>query len=115
MKLEYKKEQILRLVPLGIDLDRAFIYSECTDEDIIKLKNDASFNRELQIREILEEKRLLQEHRKALKKQVNRGITTGVQWKLAKINPEKWGAESNNKTKGYDLEKVKVYIPSNGR
>lgn len=115
MKLEYKKEQVLRLVPLGIDLDRAFIYSECTDEDIEKLKKDVLFNKELQIRQIMEEKHLLQEHRKALKKQTNKGITTGTQWKLAKINPEKWGADSNNKTKGDDLEKVKVYIPENGR
>jgi hypothetical protein len=86
-----KKEAVLRLVPLGIDVEDAYIYAECTEEDIEALKIDKGFLRDLEIYRIIEEKRLLQLHKKAMIIAAEKGNTQGIQWKLSKLKPVKWG------------------------
>lgn len=89
--LEDKKRMLLELTKLNMDLEKAYLIAECTDEDIKTLEKDEYFTRQLSVQRAIEERRLLEWHQKACKIAMKRGSASGIQWKLSKINPDKWG------------------------
>jgi hypothetical protein len=89
--IDARVDYILKLVPLGIDVEDAFLLAECTEDEIDFLRDDETFASRLKISAIREEKRLLSLHSKAIFIQAGKGNTTGIQWKLEKTNKKKWG------------------------
>lgn len=89
--LEGKKEIFLELIQLGMDPDKASLIAELSEEQVKELSNDESFNNEIACRLAYEEKRLLDIHMKACQIQASKGSTSGIQWKLSKLNPDRWG------------------------
>jgi hypothetical protein len=115
MKLEHKIEQILRLVPLGISLEKAFLIAECTFDEIEDLKKDELFQAKLKVEEALEEKRLLEVHKEACETAAAKGVTSGIQWKLSKLYPNKWGSDTTDNNKDKPGQSTVVYLPENNR
>lgn len=91
MELESKKRNILRWIPLGLDAEEAYLAAECTEEEIEVLKKDEVLQRSIEIHKLMEEKRLLKLHKKAMEIAAGKGNTQGIQWKLSKMKPVKWG------------------------
>lgn len=84
-----------------MEYEKALILSECTDADELSLESDTLFQKELEVSLAQEEARMLQYHRKACQIAAMKGSTTGMQWKLGKMNPDKWGEK-----------KIDVVLPS---
>lgn len=89
--LEDKKKIIYNLTKLGMDIDKAHLIAECSEEEIALLDKDVDFNKKLEVYLAIAEKRLLKMHAKACRISAEKGSATGIQWKLSKINPDKWG------------------------
>jgi len=96
-KLNIKKQQIINLITLGLDFAKCCLIVGCTDEETELLKNDKEFQKELEIRVAFEESRLLKIHREtSIKLAKEKDIINGVQWKLKRLNPSKWGRKYND-------------------
>jgi len=98
MNLKEKKEHILRCVRLGMDFFSSALIAECTDEELEKLEEDTDFQKRIKIENAIEEERLLIKHNTAIEEAVIKGNASAVQWKLEKINSNRWGNKENNKT-----------------
>jgi hypothetical protein len=93
MTLEQKKEHILRCIKLGMELYRAELVAECTDEEIMLIEKDEIFMKKIQQRYALQEYELLLKHNTALDLAKSRGNATPIQWRLSKLNPSKWDSK----------------------
>lgn len=98
MKLDEKKDHILRCVRLGMDLFSAALIAECTDEELDVLEQDPVFQRRIKIETAIEEERLLNKHNAAIEEAVVRGKANPIQWKLEKLNPRRWGSKETGKS-----------------
>lgn len=112
-KLKNKCFMILTYIKLGMTKYRAYLLAELDDEEIKLLDNDDEFQKDITITEALLEKNLLEKYEDIMEKSSNKGNPNAVQWMLSKINPDRWGNKvsinDNNK------EKVRIYLPDNGR
>jgi len=106
MTFQAKKEQIFRFFRLGIEIYQAEILAGCSVEEIELLDNDEHFKLQLQEEEILEEYELLEKHQDGMNIALKRGNTSAVQWKLEKLNPNKWGSQKQK----VDVEFGKLVI-----
>lgn len=89
MNLEAKKDHIIRCVKLGMDLYKACIVSECTEDEISGIENDKAFEKRIEAIQARAEYELLEQHATACSEAAERGNASAIQWKLGKINP-KW-------------------------
>ena len=99
MTLDDKKEHILRLIKLGMELYRAELITECTEEEIDDIERDKTFSRRIEIHEAICEKELLEKLEDAIDIAADKGKSSAIQWKLERINPRRWGnkeAEGRN-------------------
>jgi len=86
---------ILNYINLGMEINKAYILSEITKEDIEELDKDEDFQKDIEVTEIILEKDLLERHNTAMEIAVNKGNANAVQWKLEKINPDRWGTKKD--------------------
>lgn len=98
MKLEEKKDHILRCMRLGMDFFSASLVAECTEKELDILDNDKYFQRRLLIEHALEEERLLKKHNDAIEEAVIRGRANSIQWKLERLNPKRWGSKETTRS-----------------
>lgn len=91
MDLNSKKENILRCVKLGMHFYQAALVAECSEEEIEEIERDELFKRKVSSHHAFEEYRLLQKHNTAIEEAVLRGNAAAIQWKLERLNPERWG------------------------
>ena len=91
MTLEQKKEHVLRCIKLGLDSYASYIVSMCTVEEIEELDNDELFQSLIEQQNKIAEYELLKNHEIATRIAINRGNANPVQWRLEKLNPDKWG------------------------
>ena len=91
MTIEQKKEHILRCIKLGMDNYSSYIVATCTTEEIDLLDKDELFQSLIEQQYKLAEYDLLKDHEIAMRTAINRGNANPVQWRLEKLNPDKWG------------------------
>ena len=93
MNLKSKKEQILRLIKLGMELYRAELILGCTEDEIKELEKDLNFNQRIKEHDAIAEKELLDRLEDAIDVGVDKGKSSAIQWKLERINPKRWGSK----------------------
>jgi hypothetical protein len=91
MELNQKKELFLNIFVSGLDKDKCYILSDITEDEQKILENDKDFLLDMKRVECLEEQKLLEMHTKAIQIATDKGLTSGVEWRLSKINPRRWG------------------------
>lgn len=91
MTLEHKKEIILEMIRLGMDFHTACLASELTEEEEDEVMEDELFQRIVSRDTALLEKELLERHDAASSIGESRGSCSGLQWKLEKVNPKRYG------------------------
>ncbi len=109
MTLESKKEHILRLIKLGMELYRAELITECTEEEIDNIEKDEKFNRKAEIYDAISEKELLDKLEKAIDIAVDKGKSSAIQWKLERLNPGRWGNKEAEK-RNIDLKNLSISL-----
>lgn len=92
MTYDKKKEHILRCVKLGMELFRAEIAAGCTERDIAIIEKDVRFNKVVEQYYALEEYNLLIKHKTAMDVAAASGRAVAIQWKLERINSDRWGS-----------------------
>ena len=115
MELDDKKDHIIRFIKLGMDLDSSLYGAECSESEIEILKNDKDFLSRIKTYQSLEEYRLLEDHDMAMNIAAAKGGTAALQWKLAHLNPARWGVGDSDKGKGGTGSGVVIVLPNNGR
>lgn len=106
MTLEMKKEMIEYMIRLGMDFHTACLASELTEDEEDEVMDDEKFQRIIAVNTALLEKDLLERHDSASKIGELRGSCSGLQWKLEKINPKRYG----NKEKDGDVFPTKLVL-----
>lgn len=106
-----RKEQIIRCVKLGMDLKTAMYTVACTEEEMEQLTNDESFLHRVEVTKAILEMNLLEDHHDAMQLQLAEGKTTAVQWKLERLNPNKWGKTTADNNPDNTPKIVIVEIP----
>lgn len=91
MELSGKKEHVLRCTKLGMDFFSSCVIATCTIDEMALLEKDESFQMQILQQEKIAEYELLKDHNIASRIAINRGNASPVQWRLAKINPKRWG------------------------
>ena len=114
MEIEERKDLIVEGIRLGMDFYRSCLLAECPDEQIAEFENDSFFMRRLKIEEAIKEKELLERHDAAMSAAALKGNTTALQWKLERINPKRWAVGGRTEEPD-EKEKIKIYVPENGR
>jgi len=104
MFLENKKEHILRCVKLGLNLYEAELITECTEEEIEILDNDDLFKKQVKQQKVLEEYDLLLKQEEAIIIATSKGNSAGAQWKLERINANRWAGKESEENPFDDLE-----------
>lgn len=89
MSIDEKKEQLLSLIKLGMDIYKAELILGCTEEEIEGLEKDKEFNKRIAAYEAISEKELLDKLEDAMDIAADRGNSSAIQWKLERLNP-KW-------------------------
>ena len=112
MTLVNKKEHILRCIQLGMELFKAELVAECTEEEMDEIANDEHFAEIVEQYQAIHEYDLLTKHQTAMDIQISTGRSGAVQWKLEKINPGRWGKD--DETIPPDLSKLKVSLVGKG-
>ena len=90
MTLLEKKEHIIRCIKLGMELFRAMLVAGCTEKEIELIEKDIEFNELVKQYHALEEYNLLMKHKTAMDVAAVSGRTNAIQWKLERINPDRW-------------------------
>jgi len=93
MQLKERKEHILRLIKLGMELYKASLVAGCSEEEIEQLENDKVFKLKIEAYKAISEKELLDRLEDAMDIAVDRGNSSAIQWKLERLNPKKWGSK----------------------
>lgn len=88
MTFEDKQNQILECVRLGMDVYKAQLVANCTQEEIDKMDNDVEFLSRVELHKAVKEKDLLEMHDTAINTAKEKGDTRGIQWRLEKLNPK---------------------------
>jgi len=96
MTLETKKKIIYNTIKTGMELKRAFLLAECSDEDIEQIESDEEFMTKIDKYQVYAERKMLELHAKACQIAATKGNTTGMQWKLGKLNPDRWGEKKTD-------------------
>lgn len=86
-----KKDHIYNIVFTGLSLSRAFILAGCTPSEQDKIRRDKKFMSLIKYRYAEKELELLEQHDKAMAVAASKGITRPIEWRLAVLNPEKFG------------------------
>lgn len=90
---DFKKEHILRCVKLGMQLYKAQIYAQCTEEEIKLLDNDKNFLKQVEQQYALQEYELLLKHNNAIAIATEKGNASPIQWRLSKLNPNHYASK----------------------
>lgn len=90
MELKQKKEHVLRCIKLGMDIYKAYIVAECTEEEVDLLNNDDKFQNIIIQRQALQEYDLLLKHNVAMDLAEKKGNAKPIEWRLKILNPEKY-------------------------
>jgi hypothetical protein len=101
VEIEQKKEHVLRCVRIGLDFYKSCLIATCTESEIDQLREDEDFQEEIGIVQAVEEYRLLESLDEAIHYAKNKGNSSGIQWKLERLNPDKWG-KREKKTKDFN-------------
>lgn len=88
---ETKKFLVLNYIQLGMDIDRAYILAELTQQEIESFEKDTTFQKEVDTTTAILEKNLLERHKDAIEIAILKGNSKPIEWMLGKISPEKWG------------------------
>ena len=94
-KLKEKRDYVLNVLASGISIERAFILANCLPDEIEELQNDTEFVGFVKYTEAKRELDLLSMHQKASEIAASRGNATPLQWKLERLNPDRWGTKQN--------------------
>jgi hypothetical protein len=113
MDINRRKVLILEGIRLGMDFYKSCLLAECPDAMIEELEKDALFMSRIKIEEALKEKELLERHEQAMLLAALKGNTNALQWKLERLDPDRWASGRRGDDEG--KEKVKIYVPKNGR
>lgn len=96
MNLDDKKDGILRLIKLGMELYKAGLVVGCSEEDIEQLENDKGFKLKIEAYTAIAEKELLDKLEDAIDIAVDKGNSSAIQWKLERIN-SRWASKEMNR------------------
>lgn len=105
MELNQKKDCILRCIKLGMDWYESCIVAECTEPEIELLESDIAFQKLIEQKQAIQEYEWLLAHNVAMDIAKKKGNTKPIEWRLAKLNPNKYDS-NNNKT-------IKLEAPEN--
>jgi hypothetical protein len=100
--LAYKKELVLRYLPLGMSLEDAMFYSEMTEDEIELCDVDETFQRKVRFKALAEEERLLNMFDGAMNNNAREGKTGDIRYKLGMMNPKRYGDLSQKASLGVD-------------
>ena len=78
-----------------MDLYKAMLVAECTEEEVSLLEKDDNFLHQVEVQYALEEYDLLVAHKTAIDISKNRGNAAPIQWKLSKLNKGRWDSKEN--------------------
>ncbi len=93
MTLDQKKEHTFRCIKLGMSIEDALFIAECTDAEIDELMEDEKYQQEIKLVQKLEEMELLRKHNVAMDVGIQKGNTRPMEWRLAKMDPNRYGAK----------------------
>lgn len=93
MDLKNKKQQLFRLIKLGMELYRAELVVGCTEKEVSLLDKDEDFNQKIKEHEAIGEKELLDKLEDAIDIGVDKGSSSAIQWKLERLNSNRWGSK----------------------
>ena len=96
MEFRDKEESVLEFIRLGMDFVKACLASGLTEEEQEFLEDDESFQRKLLVEDACFEKTLLERHETASILAEKKGSTHAIEWKLAKLNPSRFGNKETN-------------------
>jgi len=96
MTIEEKKEHVIRCIKLGMELYKAYLIAECTPDEIEILDTDKDLQRKIEITYAIAERDLLEKHNVALEISQLKGNTNPIQWKLARLNPNRWDSREKD-------------------
>ena len=97
MNMSDKKGSVLRLIKLGMEVFRAELVVGCTESEIEELENDIEFIRRIKAHEAISEKELLDKLEDAIDVAVDKGSSAAIQWKLERLNPNRWASKELDK------------------
>lgn len=89
--LNKKRDLIIDAIQVGMGIGKAYIYAQCTSEEIEILQKDSAFQRRISYNYAQYEKDLLDLHSASMFLAAKRGNPGPTQWKLGKLNPSRWG------------------------
>ena len=78
---------------MGMELINAELVAECSIKEIEKIEKDKEFMDSVDRQYAVQEFELLKKHNMAMDIAVCRGQANAVQWKLGKINRQRWGGD----------------------
>ena len=96
-----------------MELYKAELISECSEEEIELLDKDKDFLKQIDQQYALSEYELLTKHNIALDIAKNKGSTNPIQWKLSKLNPARWDSRDKETTLNIP-ESIKVNLVGKG-
>ena len=91
MELKDKQEHVLRCIKLGMDFFSSAIVATCTSAETELLENDTDFQYRILEQQKIAEYELLRRFEQANRIAVKKGNAAPTQWKLGKINKNRWG------------------------
>jgi hypothetical protein len=92
-KTALKRDLVLNCISSGLSIERAFVYAQCTPEEIEELESDKEFLSVASFQDVNMELELLNLHTKAMEESARRGNASAVQWRLERLYPSRWGAK----------------------
>ena len=92
MDIQGKREQVYRLVKLGMDVYESQLLAGCSASEISEMSSDPVFKAQCGFYNLLEEKELLEQIDDIILSNAEKGISTEIRWKLGVINPRKYGS-----------------------
>jgi hypothetical protein len=105
-----KRDLILRCVKLGMEWYRAALIAECTEEELEFIESDPTLLRKFKAYEAIEEMRLLEKHEIAIEEGIYKGNASAVQWKLERINPDRWSAKASASSTPVEFGNVAINL-----
>jgi hypothetical protein len=100
VELNDKKDLILRLLALGMAMDKAMLYAEIDEEDLIVLNQDEVFGRRVKRIHSETEYELLKKFDEVMDISSKAGRSEDIKWKLALINRDRYGNVTGGKGAG---------------
>jgi len=89
--MDDRKHSILDAIRLGHDFDTACLLSGVDIDDIETLEEDSYFMKRVRMATAQCVSSLLEDFHVANEKAIEKGNTTGTQWLLSKVDPDRYG------------------------